>query len=80
MKSYFISDQLSHIGWAFGGQQCHCGKNPFNWLARLCERIDQHDRVDQMPFDQFDTYYDKQIRYRVADKFHRWAEAVQPRE
>lgn len=32
-----VADLLLHLGWAFFGQECECGHNPFNWMAR---RID----------------------------------------
>lgn len=35
MKSQYLSDFFTHLGWAFWGQECECGHNPFNWLARL---------------------------------------------
>jgi hypothetical protein len=31
---YFIGDFFIHLGWAFFGQTCECGSNPFNWIAR----------------------------------------------
>lgn len=33
MKSEKLSDFFTHLGWALWGQECECGKNPFNWLA-----------------------------------------------
>lgn len=31
----WLAEHLLHIGWAIMGQECHCGDNRFNWLARL---------------------------------------------
>lgn len=34
MRDWFAG-HLLHFGWAFLGQECDCGHNRFNWLARL---------------------------------------------
>ena len=31
----WLAEHLLHIGWAMMGQECACGYNRFNWLARL---------------------------------------------
>lgn len=30
----WLADHLLHFGWAMFGQECECGDNRFNWLAR----------------------------------------------
>ena len=34
-----VADFFSHLGWAFMGQECDCGSNPFNWFARFMQRF-----------------------------------------
>lgn len=31
----WLAEHLLHFGWALFGQECDCGHNRFNWLARL---------------------------------------------
>lgn len=31
----WLAEHLLHFGWALFGQECGCGSNRFNWLARL---------------------------------------------
>lgn len=31
----WLAEELLHFGWALFGQECDCGFNRFNWLARL---------------------------------------------
>lgn len=33
MRIWF-AEHLLHFGWAIFGQECDCGHNRFNWLAR----------------------------------------------
>ena len=33
-----IGDWVQHLAWAILGQQCDCGHNPFNRLARWFDR------------------------------------------
>ena len=30
----WFAEHLLHFGWALFGQECDCGANRFNWLAR----------------------------------------------
>ncbi len=30
----WFAEHLLHFGWAWFGQECGCGHNRFNWLAR----------------------------------------------
>ena len=30
----WLAEHLLHMGWALFGQECNCGYNRFNWLAR----------------------------------------------
>jgi len=38
-----IGDFLCHFGWAIWGQECDCGYNPFNRLARFMQRYPDGD-------------------------------------
>lgn len=31
----WLAEHFLHFGWALLGQECDCGHNRFNWLARL---------------------------------------------
>ena len=35
----FIGNCALHFGWALFGQECDCGHNLFNWLARGVQRV-----------------------------------------
>lgn len=34
-----IGDFFTHLGWAFWGQECDCGANPFNGFARYMQTL-----------------------------------------
>lgn len=31
----WLAEHMLHFGWALFGQECGCGANRFNWLARI---------------------------------------------
>lgn len=31
----WLAEHFLHLGWALFGQECDCGANRFNWLARM---------------------------------------------
>jgi hypothetical protein len=51
-----------HLGWAFLGQECDCGHNPFNWLARL---------IGPGKFDDDKPHGFTRITYPIGSFFYR---------
>jgi len=61
-----IANFLQHLSWALGGQQCDCGSNPFNSLARW---MDQRVNAD----DQWSENFEPIGRWsRAIDKPSTW--------
>ena len=57
-----LSDFIQHLGWAFLGQECDCGHNKFNWLARyfhqpLFERYGDDDDMTPLNWQTAVTYW-----------------------
>ena len=56
----WLSNHLLHIGWAIFGQECECGHNRFNWLARLIGHGNWTDNLE--PADRWTA-----IKHRAGD-------------
>jgi hypothetical protein len=76
MKNETLADFFQHIAWALGGQQCDCGHNPFNGLARWC---DKYVNAEGQWSEEFGPI-GKTSRFfcRVAGFFNRIAYRLQP--
>lgn len=67
MKNEKLSDFFTHLGWALWGQECLCGKNPFNWLAyRLDPYMNGPGQYDD------DTLEHHQLTGRTLDRVGRF--------
>ncbi len=60
----WIGTQMLHFGWALFGQECDCGDNHFNWLAR---QIDGNANWDDELNEPVGFWY--KVRWNIGHAF-----------
>lgn len=69
----WLAEHLLHFGWALFGQECECGHNRFNWLAR---RMSEGNWTEDLePADRW-----TRIKFEVGDFFVRAHGRLMPRD
>ena len=65
-----IGEFLIHLGWAIWGQECDCGHNPFNGLARFIARFLPDRESEEMSRFERATWHVGDLIYRAGMSLH----------